>query len=167
MRSKAAWPPSRESAHKSGSKLGDWPDARAGLPPSGQTVVYRRCGQWANLAQGTHIQLAQQGKVETCTLAWQSIHSWCRFFTSRGSVSSSRHITDLVPLNSEGTHSVPDDGYDNLTAAQCRAFAEGNKARAKQPGISKKRATVLMNISRTYSGLASQLEILAGDKGEM
>jgi hypothetical protein len=33
--------------------------------------------------------------------------------------------------------------------------------------FSKKRATVLMNISRTYSGLASQLEILAGDKAEM
>jgi len=62
---------------------------------------------------------------------------------------------------------MPDDGCDNLTAAQCRIFAERNKARAKQPGISKKRATVLMNISRTYSGLASQLEILAGDKGEM
>jgi hypothetical protein len=62
---------------------------------------------------------------------------------------------------------MPDDGYDNLTAAQCRTFAEHNKARAKQPGISKKRATVLTNIARTYRGLASQLEILAGDKGEM
>jgi len=128
-------------------------------------------GNFVDLAQATPIQLAQQGsysgKVETCTLAWQSIHSWCRFFRSRGSVSSSRHINDLVPLNSEGTHFMPDDGYDNLTAAQCRTFAERNKARAKQPGISKKRATVLMNISRTYSGLASQLEILACDKGEM
>ena len=89
------------------------------------------------------------------------------FSRSRGSVSSSRHINDLVPLDSEETHSMPDDGYDNLTAAQCRTFAERNKARAKQPGISIKRATVLMNIARTYSGLASQLEILAGDKGEM
>jgi hypothetical protein len=62
---------------------------------------------------------------------------------------------------------MPDDDYDNLTTAQCRTFAERNKARAKQPGISKKRATVLTNIARTYSGLASQLEILAGDKGEM
>ena len=62
---------------------------------------------------------------------------------------------------------MPDDGYDNLTPAQCRTFAERNKARAKQPGISKKRATVLTNIARSYSGLASQLEILAGDKGEM
>jgi len=62
---------------------------------------------------------------------------------------------------------MPDDGYDNLTAAQCRTFAERNKARAKQLGISKKQATVLTNIARTYSGLASQLEILAGDKGEM
>jgi len=60
-----------------------------------------------------------------------------------------------------------DDGYDNLTAAQCRKLAELNKARAKQPGIPKKKATVLMNIARTYSGLASQLDILAGDKGEM
>jgi hypothetical protein len=59
---------------------------------------------------------------------------------------------------------MPDDGYDNLTAAQCRKFAARNKARAKQPGISKKRATVLMNISRTYSGLASQLEILADEE---
>jgi hypothetical protein len=61
---------------------------------------------------------------------------------------------------------MPDDGYDNLTAAQCRAISDRHKAGAKQPGVSKKRATVLMNIARTYSGLASQLEILAGDKGE-
>jgi hypothetical protein len=61
---------------------------------------------------------------------------------------------------------MSDDGYDNLTAAQCRAISDRHKARAKQPGISKKRAAVLMNIARTYSGLASQLEILAGDKGE-
>jgi putative ABC transport system substrate-binding protein len=32
MPSTAASPPSRQSARKSGSKLGDWPDARAGLP---------------------------------------------------------------------------------------------------------------------------------------
>jgi hypothetical protein len=54
-----------------------------------------------------------------------------------------------------------DGGHDNLTAAQCRALAERHKARAKQPGTSKKRATVLMNIARTYIGLASQLEISA------
>jgi hypothetical protein len=60
-----------------------------------------------------------------------------------------------------------DGGYDNLTAAQCRTLAELNKARAKEPGISKKRAAVLMNIARTYTGLASQLDILVGDKGEM
>jgi hypothetical protein len=50
MPSTAASPPIRQSAHKSGSKLGDWPDARAGLQavgsvgatsarPSGQTVA--------------------------------------------------------------------------------------------------------------------------------
>jgi hypothetical protein len=59
------------------------------------------------------------------------------------------------------------DRHDNLTPAQCRTFAERHKAEAKQLGISQKRAAVLMNIARTYSGLASQLEILAGDKGEM
>jgi hypothetical protein len=99
-------------------------------------------------------------------MAWRSIHSWCRFFRPRGIVSSSRYINDLISPVSGGTRYMPYDGHDNLTAAQCRAISDRHKAGAKQPGISKKRAAVLMNIARTYSGLASQLEILAGDKGE-
>ena len=100
-------------------------------------------------------------------MAWKSIQSWCRFFGSRRTVSSSRNTNDLVPLSSDGTRYMLDEGYEDLTAAQCRTFAERNKARAEQPGISTKRATVLMNISRSYNALASQLEILAEEKGKM
>jgi hypothetical protein len=50
-----------------------------------------------------------------------------------------------------------------LTAAQCRQLAVEHKACAKLPGISPKRASLHTNIARSYSGLASQLEMLAAD----
>jgi|tagenome__1003787_1003787.scaffolds.fasta_scaffold20161514_1 hypothetical protein len=98
-------------------------------------------------------------------MGWQSIHSWRHFFRPPRVVPSSEHINDLGPLVPEGTVMLK-DRHDNLTPAQCRTLADRYKAEAKQAGISEKRAAVSMNIARTYSGLASQLEILAVDKGE-
>jgi hypothetical protein len=54
----------------------------------------------------------------------------------------------------------------DLTAAQCREFADHHKARARDPGISQKRATLFANIARSFSGLASQLESLEIDVAE-
>jgi hypothetical protein len=50
-----------------------------------------------------------------------------------------------------------------MTAAECRELASEYKAQARQAGISQRRATLLANISHSFSALASQLEILAGD----
>src|SRR4051812_11551272 len=96
-------------------------------------------------------------------MVWQS---WRQLFSPRRVVSSSGHTNDLVPPRSGGRLYMRDDRYDNVSAARCRALADRYRAEAKELGLSKKRASVLMNISRTFSGLASQLEILAGDKGE-
>ena len=48
-----------------------------------------------------------------------------------------------------------------LAVEQCRQFADDYEAKAREAGISPKRSTVLRNIARGYSALASQLEILA------
>ena len=48
-----------------------------------------------------------------------------------------------------------------LTAARCRELASIYKDRAKQAGISEAQAGLMKNISRSYNGLASQLEMLA------
>ena len=53
-----------------------------------------------------------------------------------------------------------------MTAAQYREFAEDYKARSKEAGISQKRATLLANLARSFSGIASQLEMLAADVAE-
>jgi hypothetical protein len=53
-----------------------------------------------------------------------------------------------------------------VTAAQCRDLADDHKGRAREAGISQKRAVLLTNIARSFSGLASQLEILAVDMAE-
>ncbi|KWV49832.1 hypothetical protein AS156_14975 [Bradyrhizobium macuxiense] len=50
-----------------------------------------------------------------------------------------------------------------MTAAEARKLASEYRAQARQAGISQKRASLLTNISRTFSGLASQLEILEAD----
>jgi hypothetical protein len=50
-----------------------------------------------------------------------------------------------------------------LTAAQCRQLAGEHKARAKVTGLSLKRVSLHTNIARSFSGLASQLEMLAED----
>ena len=52
----------------------------------------------------------------------------------------------------------------NLAAEQCRRFADDYKAKAREPGISPKRSRILTNIARSFSALASQLEILAIDE---
>ena len=54
----------------------------------------------------------------------------------------------------------------SITATQCRELAEQLKARARETGISHKRATILMSMARSYAGLASQLDLLASDVGE-
>jgi len=53
-----------------------------------------------------------------------------------------------------------------ITAAQCRLLASDHNAGAKEPGISQKRASLLKNIARSFTGLASQLEMLAVDVAE-
>ena len=54
----------------------------------------------------------------------------------------------------------------STTAAQCRQLAESYKFCAREAGISPKRANLLTNVARSYSGLASQLEILATELTE-
>jgi hypothetical protein len=53
-----------------------------------------------------------------------------------------------------------------VTPAQCRQLAGNYKDRAREVGISQRRATLLTNIARSFSGLANQLEMLADDVGE-
>lgn len=53
--------------------------------------------------------------------------------------------------------------HRTLPAAEYRSIASAYRAQAKQAGISQKRASLLTNISRTFSGLASQLEMLEAD----
>jgi len=48
-----------------------------------------------------------------------------------------------------------------LSAARCRELASIYKNRAKEAGISEVRANLLKNISRSYSALANQLDMLA------
>ncbi|MBR0839226.1 hypothetical protein JQ607_03375 [Bradyrhizobium liaoningense] len=48
-------------------------------------------------------------------------------------------------------------------AAEYRSIASAYRNQARQAGISEKRASLLANISRTFSGLASQLEMLEAD----
>jgi hypothetical protein len=47
-----------------------------------------------------------------------------------------------------------------LTAAECRAFAGAFKSKAAKPGLPIRTATIMKNISRSFAGLASQLELL-------
>jgi hypothetical protein len=53
-----------------------------------------------------------------------------------------------------------------ITAAQCRQLADNHNAIAKQTGLSSKRKSLLTNIARSLSGLASQLEMLDADMAE-
>jgi hypothetical protein len=48
-----------------------------------------------------------------------------------------------------------------LTADECKNCSADCKSLAKEPGVSKERAAVLMNISTTWTVLAGQLERLA------
>jgi hypothetical protein len=66
-----------------------------------------------------------------------------------------RHVT----LHSMAT-------INNVTAAQCRQLAKSHKAQSRVVGISRKRVVLLSNISRSFNGLASQLEMLAADEAE-
>ena len=47
-----------------------------------------------------------------------------------------------------------------LTADECKNCSADCKSLAKEPGVSKERAAVLMNISTTWTVLAGQLERL-------
>ena len=54
-----------------------------------------------------------------------------------------------------------------MTVDECRKLAASYRNQAKQPGISSKMAGVLENIARSFTGLASQFELLlALDKNE-
>jgi hypothetical protein len=48
-----------------------------------------------------------------------------------------------------------------LTVDECKNYSADCKSLAKEPGVSKERAAVLMNISTTWIVLAGQLERLA------
>jgi hypothetical protein len=50
-----------------------------------------------------------------------------------------------------------------FSAARCRELAAQYKDRATQTGLAAKRATLLRNISRSLTSLASQLEMLVDD----
>ncbi len=50
-----------------------------------------------------------------------------------------------------------------MTPKQCLEYAADYKTQAAKTGISSKRVRLLTNISRTYTGLASQLTMLADD----
>jgi len=54
----------------------------------------------------------------------------------------------------------------HVTSAQCRQLAGDYKNQAREVGISQRRATLLTNIARSFSGLANQLEMLAVDVAE-
>jgi len=54
----------------------------------------------------------------------------------------------------------------SMTATQCRELAEHLKARAREIGVSQRRAAILTNMARSCVGLASQLDLLASDVGE-
>ena len=47
-----------------------------------------------------------------------------------------------------------------LSAAECRKLAKQYEDQGKEPGVSPRMATVLTNISRSFSGLATQYELL-------
>ena len=46
------------------------------------------------------------------------------------------------------------------SALECRKLAKQYEDQGKVPGISRRMATVLTNISRSFSGLATQFELL-------
>ena len=48
-----------------------------------------------------------------------------------------------------------------LTAEECRALAQKYKIMSQAPNISNEQAFILKNISRSYVGLATQLDTLA------
>jgi hypothetical protein len=47
-----------------------------------------------------------------------------------------------------------------LTVNECRKLAKAYRDKAEATGVSQKEATVLKNIAKSFSGLASQFEIL-------
>ncbi len=58
---------------------------------------------------------------------------------------------------------MPRMTHRTMPAAEYRSIASAYRAQSRQAGISEKRASLLANISRTFSGLASQLEMLEAD----
>jgi len=48
-----------------------------------------------------------------------------------------------------------------LDPTQCRTLASEYRALAREPGLSKDRASIMNNIARTLMGLATQLDMLA------
>jgi hypothetical protein len=55
---------------------------------------------------------------------------------------------------------------ESLTPVECRLIAQDHNASAKGAGLSLRRKSILTNIARSYSGLASQMEILDADLAE-
>ena len=56
--------------------------------------------------------------------------------------------------------------HRTMPAAEYRSIASAYKAKASEPGISPRRVSLLTNISRSFIGLATQLDMLAADMSE-
>jgi hypothetical protein len=50
-----------------------------------------------------------------------------------------------------------------VTATECRELAKSYRSQASDPDLSARRATLLRNIAHSFSGLASQLDMLIDD----
>ncbi|MET4482360.1 hypothetical protein ABIB66_006922 [Bradyrhizobium sp. F1.13.3] len=79
---------------------------------------------------------------------------------SRAQIAASEELLRRAAVGTSGPAAIP-------TAADCQEFAAAFRGRAAEPGTSERTVSVLRNISRTFSGLASQLAILeAADKAD-
>jgi|tagenome__1003787_1003787.scaffolds.fasta_scaffold19784081_2 hypothetical protein len=79
---------------------------------------------------------------------------------SRAQIAVSEELLRRPAVAGSGPGAMP-------TAADCREFAVAFRCRAAEPGTSERTVNILKNISRSFTGLASQLAILeAADKAD-
>lgn len=57
-------------------------------------------------------------------------------------------------------------GHAVMSRREAASLADQHKAQARMAGISQRRATLLSNIARSFSALATQLDMLADDAAE-
>lgn len=79
---------------------------------------------------------------------------------SRAQIAASEELLRRPAIGGSGPAEIP-------TAADCREFAVAFRCRAAEPGTPERTVNVLKNISRSFTGLASQLAILeTADKAD-